>query len=75
MFLSACVTSGKILGEMAIGFSRYYFDISEELVVIQESLDPDNCLATLWRSMLRGSGSVPSSTSARSTSISTTRSA
>jgi hypothetical protein len=47
LFLSARVTSGKIFGEIAIGFSRYYFDISEELVVIQESLDPDSRIRTI----------------------------
>ncbi len=47
LFLSARVRAGKIFGEMAIGFSRFYFDISEELVVIQESLDPDSQIRTI----------------------------
>ena len=47
LFLSARVTSGKIFGEMSIGFSRFYFDISEELVVIQETLDPDSEIRTI----------------------------
>lgn len=32
--LSARVTAGKIFGEIGIGFSRFYFDISEELETI-----------------------------------------
>ena len=47
LFLTARVTSGKIFGEMSIGVSRFYFDISEELVVIQESLDPDSRIRTI----------------------------
>lgn len=47
LFLSARVTSGKIFGEMSIGFSRFYFDISEELVVIQETLDPNSQIRTI----------------------------
>ena len=31
MQLSARVTAGKIFGEMAIGFSRFYFEIGDEL--------------------------------------------
>ena len=34
MFLSARVTAGKIFGEMAIGFSRFYFEIGDELELI-----------------------------------------
>ena len=47
MFLSARVRAGKIFGEMGIGFSRFYFDISEELVLIQENLDPDSRIRTI----------------------------
>jgi len=36
MQLGARVTAGKIFGEMAIGFSRFYFDIGEELQLIAE---------------------------------------
>jgi len=32
--LSARVTAGKIFGEIGVGFSRFYFDISEELETI-----------------------------------------
>jgi hypothetical protein len=35
--LSARVTAGKIFGEMGIGFSRFYFDISQELQDIAEA--------------------------------------
>jgi hypothetical protein len=37
MQLAARVTAGKIFGEMAIGFSRFYFDIGEQLVLIAEA--------------------------------------
>ena len=36
MQLGARVTSGKIFGEMAIGFSRFYFDVGDDLVKIAE---------------------------------------
>jgi hypothetical protein len=36
MQLGARVTAGKIFGEMAIGFSRFYFDVGEELELIAE---------------------------------------
>ena len=42
LFLSARVTAGKIFGEMSIGFSRFYFDVSEELVAIGKYQDPDS---------------------------------
>ena len=42
MFLSARVTAGKIFGEMSIGFSRFYFDVSEELVAIGKYQNPDS---------------------------------
>ena len=42
LFLSARVRAGKIFGEMAIGFSRFYFEVSEELVVIRESENPES---------------------------------
>ena len=32
----ARVTAGKIFGEMAIGFSRFYFNVDEELELIAE---------------------------------------
>ena len=43
MQISARVTAGKIFGEMAIGFSRFYFEFSEELALIAEAEggDPD----------------------------------
>ena len=37
MQLGARVTSGKIFGEMAIGFSRFYFEIGDELALIAEA--------------------------------------
>ncbi len=37
MQLAARVTAGKIFGEMAIGFSRFYFDIGDELALIAEA--------------------------------------
>jgi hypothetical protein len=37
MQLGARVTAGKIFGEMAIGFSRFYFDIGDELALIAEA--------------------------------------
>ena len=42
LFLSARVRAGKIFGEMSIGFSRFYFQVDEELVVIGENLNPDS---------------------------------
>ena len=36
MQLAARVTAGKIFGEMAIGFSRFYFEIGDELQLIAE---------------------------------------
>ena len=42
LFLSARVRAGKIFGEMSIGFSRFYFRVDEELVVIGENLNPDS---------------------------------
>ena len=36
MQISARVTAGKIFGEMAIGFSRFYFAISDQLELIAE---------------------------------------
>ena len=42
LFLSARVTAGKIFGEMSIGFSRFYFDVSEELVAIGKYENPDS---------------------------------
>ena len=36
MQLAARVTAGKIFGEMAIGFSRFYFTVGEELELIAE---------------------------------------
>ncbi|UCF47635.1 MAG: hypothetical protein JSU89_10710 [Myxococcales bacterium] len=42
LFLSARVRAGKIFGEMAIGFSRFYFDVSEELVAIGKYQNPDS---------------------------------
>jgi len=42
LFLSARVRAGKIFGEMSIGFSRFYFDVSEELVAIGKFQDPDS---------------------------------
>lgn len=36
MQLAARVTAGKIFGEIAIGFSRFYFDIGEQLQQIAE---------------------------------------
>jgi hypothetical protein len=47
MFLSARVRAGKIFGEMSIGFSRFYFEISEELVLIREAQDPDSMIRTI----------------------------
>ena len=44
MFLSARVTAGKIFGEMAMGFSRFYFDVSEELVAIGKYQNPDSLI-------------------------------
>ena len=37
MQLSARVTAGKIFGEMAIGFSRFYFEIGDQLTLIAEA--------------------------------------
>jgi len=37
MQLAARVTAGKIFGEMAIGFSRFYFSIGEQLALIAEA--------------------------------------
>ena len=34
MQLAARVTSGKVFGEMAIGFSRFYFEVGDELQLI-----------------------------------------
>ena len=42
LFLSARVTAGKIFGEMSIGFSRFYFDVSRELVAIGKYQNPDS---------------------------------
>ncbi len=42
LFLSARVRAGKIFGEMSIGFSRFYFDVSEELVAIGKYQNPDS---------------------------------
>lgn len=36
MQLAARVTAGKIFGEMAIGFSRFYFEVGEQLELIAE---------------------------------------
>ncbi len=47
MFLSARVRAGKIFGEMSIGFSRFYFQISEELVLIREAEDPESMIRTI----------------------------
>ena len=35
--LSARVTAGKIFGEIGIGFSRFYFEVGEELALIAEA--------------------------------------
>ena len=35
--LSARVTAGKIFGEIGIGFSRFYFEIGEQLALIAEA--------------------------------------
>ena len=37
MQLGARVTAGKIFGEMAIGFSRFYFAVGDELALIAEA--------------------------------------
>lgn len=37
MQLAARVTAGKIFGEMAIGFSRFYFEVGEQLQLIAEA--------------------------------------
>ena len=42
LFLSARVTAGKIFGEMSIGFSRFYFNVSDELVAIEKAANPDS---------------------------------
>ena len=34
MQLGARITAGKIFGEMAIGFSRFYFEVGDELELI-----------------------------------------
>ncbi|MBW1757982.1 MAG: hypothetical protein JRJ80_17690 [Deltaproteobacteria bacterium] len=36
LMLSARVRAGKVFGEIGIGFSRFYFEVSEELVLIAE---------------------------------------
>ncbi len=36
MQLGARVTAGKVFGEMAIGFSRFYFEVGDELALIAE---------------------------------------
>jgi len=42
MQIAARVTAGKIFGEMAIGFSRFYFEFGEELtkIAIAQGTDP-----------------------------------
>jgi len=47
LFLSARVRAGKIFGEMAIGFSRFYFQVSEELVAIGKLENPDSVIDQL----------------------------
>jgi hypothetical protein len=42
LFLSARVRAGKIFGEMAIGFSRFYFEVSQQLVDIGKYENPDS---------------------------------
>ena len=44
MQLSARITAGKIFGEMAIGFSRFYFEFGEELtkISIAQGADPED---------------------------------
>jgi len=41
LFLSARVRAGKVFGEIAIGFSRFYFTVGEELVLIAEAQGED----------------------------------
>ena len=44
MQMSARVTAGKIFGEMAIGFSRFYFEFGEELALISEAQGQDQAV-------------------------------
>ena len=47
MFLSARVRAGKIFGEMSIGFSRFYFEVGEELVALGKYENPDSMIDQL----------------------------
>jgi hypothetical protein len=44
MQIGARVTAGKIFGEMAIGFSRFYFEFGEELALISEAQGEDQAV-------------------------------
>ena len=65
MQLGARITAGKIFGEMAIGFSRFYFEVGDELELIarlQGDPLPEEILNQQARISKRSS-STPTSTS------------
>lgn len=59
MNLAARVRAGKIFGEIGIGFSRFYFEVSEQLVLIAEAEGRENVRLLLGEKARMNSLEIP----------------